>query len=155
MYIISLRRNSVLIFLLSIILILIAVIFYQNKTIDKLQNKQISEFFMESKVERDNTTAQALQSLKYLIDDEKTSVEDRRELTKVYMNLTLASSNESQIELILKSKGYEENLVYISDRSVTVIIRSNKKLSKGQIKEIEDVVKRVVEVDNIIIETKA
>ena len=145
MYIINLGKNRVLIFLVSIIFILIAVIFYQNKTIDKLQNKQISEFFMESKVERDNTTAQTLQSLKHLIDDEKTSVEDRRELTKVYMNLALASSNQSQIELILKSKGYEESLVYISNKFVTVIIKSNKKLSKGQIKEIEDVVKSVIE----------
>ena len=145
MYIINLGKNRVLIFLVSIIFILIAVIFYQNKNIDKLQNKQISEFFMESKVERDNTTAQTLQSLKHLIDDEKTSIEDRRELTKVYMNLALASSNQSQIELILKSKGYEESLVYISNKFVTVIIKSNKKLSKGQIKEIEDVVKSVIE----------
>lgn len=127
---------------------------YQAKLIKKIQNKQTSEFFVEAKTEKDKSTVQALQNLKWLIDDEKTSEEDREELITKYMNIVLAASSESQTEDILKGLGYEETVVYVSDKIVTVIIRANNKLNKKQMMQIEEITRNVTGIDEVVIYTK-
>lgn len=113
-----------------------------------------NNFFKESQIIRDNETAQALQTLKALIDDELTSKEDRSELSKKYTNLALASSNQSQIETLLKSKGYEDALCYVQDSKVTVIIKSSEKLTEAQQKQIQDVVMDVTHIRDVEIQLK-
>lgn len=113
-----------------------------------------NSFFKESQIIRDNNAAQALQSLKALIDDEKTSKEDRAELSKKYTNLALASSNQSQIETLLKSKGYEDALCYVQDSKVTVIIKTAEKLTEAQQKQIQDVVMDVTHIRDVEIQLK-
>ncbi|MFU0823806.1 SpoIIIAH-like family protein [Clostridium sp.] len=121
---------------------------------DSSKNTSSSNYFEESQIIRDNDAAQALQNLKALIDDEHTSKEDRAELSKKYTNLALATTNQSQIETILKSKGYEDVLCYVQDNKVTVIVKSSKKLSESQQKQIQDVVMDVTQIRDVEIQLK-
>ncbi|KYH29815.1 MULTISPECIES: SpoIIIAH-like family protein [Clostridium] len=121
---------------------------------DASKNTSGSNYFEEAQIIRDNNAAQALQNLKALIDDEHTSKEDRAELSKKYTNLALATTNQSQIETILKSKGYEDVLCYVQDNKVTVIIKSSKKLSESQQKQIQDVVMDVTQIRDVEIQLK-
>ncbi|QGU95150.1 SpoIIIAH-like family protein [Clostridium bovifaecis] len=118
------------------------------------KNTSSSNYFQESQIIRDNNMSQALQTLKALIDDEHTSKEDRADLSKKYTNLALASTNQSQIETILKSKGYEDALCYVQDNKVTVIIKSSTKLSENQQKQIQDVVMDVTQIKDVEIQLK-
>lgn len=111
-----------------------------------------SNFFKESQIIRDNNLSQALQSLKALIDDEHTSKEDRSELSKKYTNLALASSNQSQIETLLKSKGYADALCYVQDSKVIIIVKTSEKLTDVQQKQIQDVVMDVTHIRDVEIQ---
>lgn len=121
---------------------------------DNNSNKTESNFFQENQIVRDNNNSQALQNLKALIDDEHTSKEVRADLSKKYTNLALATKNQSQIETLLKSKGYEEVLCYVQDNKVTVIIKSSEKLNEAQQKQIQDVVMDVTHIKDVEIQLK-
>lgn len=118
------------------------------------QNTSGSNFFQENQIIRDNKTSQTLQTIKALIDDKNTSNEDRAELSKKYTSLALASTNQSQIETILKSKGYENVLCYVQDNKVTVILKSKDKLTDNQKKQIQDVAVDVTQIRDVEIQLK-
>lgn len=121
---------------------------------DSATSKTGSSFFQENQIVRDNNNNQALQNLKALIDDEHTSKEARADLSKKYTNLALATSNQNQIETILKSKGYEEVLSYVQDNKVTIIIKAPNKLTEAQQKQIQDVVMDVTHIKDVEIQLK-
>lgn len=119
-----------------------------------LNNASSSNYFEESQIIRDNEMSSTLQTLKTLIDDEHTSKEERADLSKKYSDLALAQTNQSQIETILKGKGYEDALCYVQDNKVVIIIKSSKKLTETQQKQIQDVVMDVTQVKDVEIQLK-
>lgn len=104
---VNLKLNKYLSLLLSIIFVLCIVVIFQANTIGKLKSKQVSKFFLETKLSREQSTAQTLQTLKALMDDEHTPKPSRANIASKYLSITIAANNEAQIELILKSKGYD------------------------------------------------
>ncbi len=121
---------------------------------DSSKNSSSSSFFQEQQLIRDNEEAQTLQNIKSLIDDENTSKEDRAELSNKYKELALAGPKQSQIETVLKAKGYEDALCYIQENKVTVIVKSPKELTEEQKKQIQDVVMDVTQVRDVEIQFK-
>lgn len=119
---------------------------------DSTQNKSESSSLQESKLMRDNDSTTALQNLKAIIDDEHTSKEQRAELSKKYSNLALACQSQSQIETTLNSKGYKDTICYVQNNKVTVIIKSPKKLTETQQKQIQDVVMDVTHIKDVEIQ---
>lgn len=113
-----------------------------------------SNFFAEQKIIRDNKENQVLQNLKTLIDDENISAEEREKTASKYTELTLASSSESEIETLLKAKGYEEALCFVEENKVRIIIKSSEKLTDQQLKQIQDVVVDVTKIMDVDISQK-
>ena len=140
--------------MLGIIFVLSITVIYQWSSINKIKNKQTTEFFLEMKLTRDQANARDLQSLKALIDDENTPKESRDIAASKYINIANSANNEVHIEMILKSKGYDEAVAFISDDRVRVILNQNKKLSNKQLKEISDTVFSVTKIKDIEVTTK-
>ena len=150
----NLKLNRYFTIMLAIIFVLSVVVIYQTNTINKLKNKQTTKFFLEAKLAREQDTARTLHSLKTLIDDENISKQYKDIATSKYINIVTASNNETSIELILKSKGYDEVVAIITDDKVRVIIKYHKKLSKKQLNEIRDTVINVTKIKDIEVQTK-
>jgi stage III sporulation protein AH len=70
------------------------------------------------------------------------------------MNIAVAANNEANIELILKSKGYDDVVAIITDDKVRVMIKYHKKLSNKQLNEIRDTVISVTKIKDIEVEIK-
>ena len=150
----NLKLNRYLTIMLGITFVLNVFVIYQANSISKLKNKQRTKFFLEAKLNRDQSTARTLQSLKTLIDDENVSKECKEIAAAKYINIASAANNEASIELILKSKGYEDTLSTISDDRVRVVIKHDKKLSNKQLNEIKDIVISVTKIKDIEVVTK-
>ncbi|MCY6483756.1 SpoIIIAH-like family protein [Clostridium aestuarii] len=110
-----------------------------------------TNFFQESQLIRDNKEAQTLQTLKALIDDENVSKEERTKLNKQYTELALAIKDQSQIETVLKSKGYDEVLCYINESKATVVIKTDELTEKDK-KQIQEVVMDVTQIRDVEIQ---
>lgn len=127
-----------------IVLVLSSIVIYQGNVIHLLRDKQISQFFLEAHLSRDQKDSQTLATLKTLMDDEKVTLEMRNEAVQRYTEIAVASNNETKIETILKSKGYEDVLCFVAGDKVRVIIRSDRRLGSKKIKEVEKVVISIV-----------
>lgn len=121
---------------------------------DSSKKESKDSYFEESQMIRDNSNAKALQDLKGLIDDEHTSKQQRATLSKKYSDLALADTKQHQIESVLKSKGYENVLCYIQDNKVTIVLKSSKKLSERDTKQIQNVVMDVTKIKDVDIQIK-
>jgi len=151
---VNLKLNKYLKLLLSIIFVLCIVVIFQANTIGKLKSKQVSEFFLETKLNRDQSTAKTLQTLKALMDDEHISKPSKANIALKYLNIALAANNEAQIELILKSKGYEDVVAIITNDRVKLVIKYANKLNVKQLNEIKDIVMSVAKIEDIEVELK-
>ena len=150
----NLKLNKYLGLLLSIIFILCIVVIFQANTIGKLKSKGVSEFFIETKLNRDQSTAKTLQTLKVLMDDEHTPKPSKVNIASKYFNIAVAANNEAQIELILKSKGYEDVVAIITNDRVKLVIKYAEKLNVKQLNEIKDIVMSVAKIADIEVELK-
>jgi len=150
----NLRLNKYLTIMLGIIFVLGVFVIYQAKTINKLKNKQTSEFFLETKLKRDQSTAKTLQSLKEIMDNGNISKEVRVIAASKYIDIVAASNDEAQIELILKNKGFDEVVTIITDNRVRVFMKHHKRLSESELNEIRDTVMSVTKIEAIEVELK-
>ena len=146
---VNLKLNKACLVMICIASLLTLIVIYQAFIINKLRSTQTTQFFLESKLVKEQSTANTLKVLKNLIDDENVSKENKDIAMSNYMNIALAANYETKIEMILKSKGYEDVLASVSDDKVRVIIKSNKRLNKNQLNEIYDVVESITKIKNV------
>lgn len=128
----------------------------QEDTVQVTQNDSSTSvnYFAEQKLIRDNKQTSTLQTLKALIDDENTSEETREETSEKYTELTLASHNESNIEMVLKSQGFEESLCFVEPNKVRVVVKSSEALTEKQLKQIQQVVMEVTKIVDVEISNR-
>lgn len=150
----NLKMNKYLTIMLGIIFVLGVFVIYQAGTINRLKNKQTSEIFLETKLKRDQSTAKTLQSLKEVMDNLNISKEARVVAASKYIEIATAANNATQIELILKNKGFEEVVAIITDDRVRIFIKHHKKLSKSELNEIRDTIMSVAKIKDIEVEIK-
>ena len=120
-----------------------------KSTVSMNNSNSKSDFFTEQKLIRDNRNNQTLQNLKSLIDDENVPKESKVKASAEYTALVLANTKESKIEMILKSKGYDEALCTIENKKAVVVVKAKEKLKDKQVKEIQDVVMEISGINDV------
>lgn len=99
-----------------------------------------SNYFVESKMVRDNKNAQTLQNLKSVMEDKNISQQQRDKTAEKYAVLAMAVNYQNNIELNLQAKGYSDVVCTLNENKATVIVKSSEKLTDKQLKEIQSVV---------------
>lgn len=114
-----------------------------------------SNFFTENRIIKEQQTSVTLQNLKSLIDDENVDKEQKSKIIEEFNNISTNADKESDIEIALKGKGFEDSLCMIEDNNkVRVIVKSEGELTTKQVKEIQDVVMSITSLSDVEIETK-
>ena len=130
----------------------------EKSAISLKQNKTASTastYFVEAKLSRDEDNTRTLQNIKTLIDDANTPKEQKTTASKQYLNISLASQNEADIELALKALGYNDSMCSIVDDKVQILVKSDKKqLTEEQLRNINDVVMSKTKLEKIEVKIK-
>lgn len=127
----------------------------EKSAISLKENKSSSNYFVEAKLSRDQENARTLQTIKALIDDANTPEEQKATAAEQYLNISMASQNESDIELALKAQGFEEALCSILEDKVQILVKTDKKeLSEEELRSIQDVVMSKTKLENIEVKIK-
>ena len=127
----------------------------EKSAISLKENKSSSNYFVEAKLSRDQENARTLQTIKALIDDANTPEEQKATAAEQYLNISMASQNESDIELALKAQGFEEALCSIVEDKVQILVKTEKKeLSEEELRSIQDVVMSKTKLENIEVKIK-
>ena len=120
------------------------------------QISDVDVYFAEAKLSRKKSRDEAVQSIKNMLQDSALSEEQKSELAVQAAEIIKAMESESNIESLIKAKGFSECMVYIGDQQVNVVVKTPG-LLVDEVAQIRDILlaQTHVTVDNIaIVEVK-
>lgn len=115
----------------------------------------IDEYFTKSRLDRDTMYSQMIESYQKIL--EKTTISEsqrgiaQKEITKINEQKNAIMITEN----LMKTKGFEDLIIFINDSSINVIVKG-KKLKPEQIAQIQNIITRELKakIENIHISTK-
>lgn len=115
-----------------------------NNEISDLQtNASVTtdEYFSKSRLERDTMYSQMIESYQKILDKPNISESQKNtaqnEITKINEQKNALMITEN----LIKTKGFEDLIIFINDKSINVIIKS-KELKSEQIAQIQNIITR-------------
>lgn len=104
------------------------------------------EYFTKSRLERNTMYSQMLESYQKILD--KTNISESQKQT-AQKEITRINEQQNAImitENIIKTKGFEDLVIFINDTSINVIIKA-KELKTEQIAQIQNIITRELKAD--------
>lgn len=113
------------------------------------------EYFTKSRLDRETMYSQMIESYQKIL--EKTTISESQRAT-AQKEITKINEQKNAImitENLIKTKGFEDLIIFINDTSINVIVKE-KKLKPDQIAQIQNIITRELKakIDNIHISTK-
>ena len=114
-----------------------------------------SDYYSTSRLERDKMYSQTLESYQKILDSNTTSNKQKETAQKEIVKVNNIKNSIMISENLIKTKGFEDCIVYSNEKSVDVIIKKDK-LKKEETAQIQSVVAREmnVKISQIHIMTK-
>jgi len=110
-------------------------------------SKETKNYFVEYRLSRDKLRASLADRLDEIVNNEKTSEEVRKEAQREIIKLGNNSEKELQIEGLIKSKGFEDAIVFFTDKDIKVVV-SISELKEQDMVKILEIVKSETDYDN-------
>ena len=97
------------------------------------------DYFITTKAEREEARKEACETIKETLKNEKLSDADKKSALAKIEEIGERIENESNIEALLKAKGFEKALAVITDTGVNVVVKSEG-LTSAQTMQIQDII---------------
>ena len=106
-----------------------------------LVNANVNEFFVQARLDREQTRAQSRQVLTELINNENVQEPERVRSAEAMINLQERLEQETASESMIEARGFGDVYVRIGDNTVDVVV-SQERLSEAETAQILDIVSR-------------
>lgn len=103
-------------------------------------------YFVEYRLSRDKLRATLVDRLNTIINNENTSTQVRDEAQKEIISIGNMSETELKIEGLIKSKGFEDAIVFLSEDDIKVVV-STSELNEQDMVKILDIIKSETDYD--------
>lgn len=123
----------------------------ENSTVNQNENSSITtnsdvkdeseEYYSSARLERDKMYSQMLESYQKILDSNTTSNTQKEAAQKEITNINNIKNAIMIAENLIKTKGFEDCIVYSNDNSINVVIKKDK-LSKEDTAQIQSIVAR-------------
>lgn len=119
------------------------------------ENISSKNYFVEYRLSRDKLRATLVERLDQIVNNSNTDENARTEAQKEIIRIGSTSEKELQIEGLVKGKGYEDALVFLTEKDIKIVV-SSPELGEQDMVKILDIVKSETEytMDNIKIMKK-
>jgi stage III sporulation protein AH len=116
-------------------------------------NQESANYFVESRMGRDNARSALQQEYEKIINDVNQTEESKQTASTQMMLLFDRGDNENKIETLVKERGYEDALCMINESGVELCVKSPEELNAEQVNAITDVIVRTTGIapSNIVI----
>ena len=126
-----------------------------QETVQTNTETTVDEYFTKSRLERDTMYSQMIESYQKIL--EKTTISETQKNT-AQKEITKINEQKNAImitENLLKTKGFEDLIIFINDKSINVIVKS-KELKENQVAQIQNIIIRELgsDVEDIHISNK-
>ncbi len=96
-------------------------------------------YFAMARMARTKSRDEAIQTISAILDGEQLTEEDKQAANDRAFAITDAIEEESRIENLVKAKGFEECMVYITESGASVVVKSSG-LTQEQATQIKNIV---------------
>ncbi len=103
-------------------------------------------YFVEYRLSRDKLRASLVDRLDQIVNNANTTETVRSEAQKEIMKIGNHSETELQIEGLIKGKGFEDAIVFLSDKDIKIVV-SSLELKEQDMVKILDIVKSETDYD--------
>lgn len=107
----------------------------ENETAQETSVNEETDYFALTRYERDCERTEAVEILTVAAEYDKENTSTKEKLEKHAKN----AENETAIESLIKSKGYEDCVAFVSDEGVRVVVKATGLDAKG-VAQIKDIV---------------
>ncbi len=117
-----------------------------QETVQTNTETAVDEYFTKSRLERDTMYSQMIESYQKIL--EKTTISETQKNT-AQKEITRINEQKNAImitENLLKTKGFEDLIIFINDKSINVIVKS-KELKENQVAQIQNIIIRELDAD--------
>ncbi len=105
-----------------------------------------TDYFTTAKSDRDKTRKKAIETVEETLKSEKLKDEDKKSALAKIEKISSDMQQESNIESLLKAKGFEKTLAIISDQEINIVISSDG-LTTANTLQIQDIVTSQTKID--------
>ncbi|HHY03956.1 MAG TPA: SpoIIIAH-like family protein [Thermoanaerobacterales bacterium] len=106
-------------------------------------NSNKSDFFIDYKLERDRLRSQEADYLRELINNPNTAQQSKDKAQKELLDLSQRVEKEMIIENLIKAKGFEEAVIFLSNDVANVVVKT-KGLKEKDVAQITDIITKTV-----------
>ena len=114
-----------------------------------------TDYYTSSRLERDTMYSEMLESYQKILDSATTESKQKEEAQKEITNINTIKNAIMISENLIKTKGFEDCIVYENDGSINIVVKKEK-LSKEDTAQIQSIIAREMsaKLENIHIMTK-
>ena len=126
-----------------------------NNTTTQETSATTDDYFAKSKLERDTMYSQMVETYENILNSTNASETQKQSATEEITKINNTKNSIMICENLLKTKGFENAVIFVNDESISVIIGA-KELQQDQIAQIQNIISREMKADieNIHISTK-
>ena len=127
----------------------------ENNDGQKKDEKEDDGYFVSAKLDRTNMYSQVIENYQKIIENPNVSEEQKAITTQEIARVNKEQNSVMISENLLLAKGFDKCIIFINDKSVSVII-GKQDLSQEEIAQIQNIISRELEADadNIHISVK-
>jgi stage III sporulation protein AH len=100
-----------------------------------------TDFFTEYRLERDKFRSERSELLRDIIKSSKND-EARQRAQDTVLKLTVNKQKESDMENLIKARGFADALVFVQDSSVSAVVKTSS-LTRDEVVQVAEVISRV------------
>lgn len=114
----------------------------------------VADFFTEYRMERDRLRSERSEVLREVIKSSRTD-DARNKAHDAVLKMVLDKQRESEMENLIKARGFSDALVFVRDSTVSVVIKTGS-LNRDEVMQVADIISRVsgVKPEDITISAK-
>lgn len=103
--------------------------------------KTSSEYFANSKLERENMYSQMLENYQKILNNTSISEEQKSIASQEIKNINNIKNSIMICENLITTKGFEKVVIFVNGESINVVVKSEK-LNQDQVAQIQNIVTR-------------
>lgn len=118
-------------------------------------NVSEDEYFVKSKLERDTMYSQMIETYEKVLNSNNSLETQKQTATQEITKINQLKNSIMICENLLQTKGFEKNIIFVNDESISVII-GGEELKPEEVAQIQNIIARELKADieNIHISTK-
>ena len=115
-----------------------------TETVNVVSN--IEEYFIQSKLERENMYSQLLATYQEIYNNTNSTVEQKENAMQEIAEINKTKNAIMISENLIIAKGFENVIIFVNEESVSVIV-DKEELEEGDIAQIQNIITREIGVD--------